>query len=324
MRAIQIESYDGPAAVRLRDIPPPRDDGSSVRITVHAAGVAFPEVLQSSGRYQLQPDLPFVPGTEIAGVIEAAPDGSGFAPGDRVYAWCRLGGFAETAVAATEATFPLPDGFGFTEGAGLFLNYHTAYFALVDRGRALSGETVLIHGAAGGVGTATIQVASALGLRPIALVSTPEKAEIARRAGATDVVLGTAGWKDRVLELVPGGVDLVVDVVGDEVVDSLRALRDTGRLLIVGFAGGRIPEVKVNRLLLRNLEVIGVGYGTAALADPAVTSSIARALDGMVRSGAIRPVIGAELPLEKAAEALTLLDSRRAQGKVVLRVREGD
>lgn len=318
MRAVEIVEYAGPTALRVGEVPAPQPGADDVVISVRAAGVAFPEVLQSWGKYQLQPTLPFVPGSEVAGLVHSAPEGSGFAPGDRVFAWTLLGGFAETAVASTHRTFRLPDAIDFAEGASLFLNAQTAYFSLVTRGRAVAGESVLITGGAGGVGTAAIQVGNALGLRTIALVSTPEKGQVAREAGAAEVVLGGDGWKDRVLELAPGGVELVLDVVGDDVVDCLRVLRDGGRLLIVGFAGGEIPEVKVNRLLLRNLEVIGVSFGSTAIANPGLTREIGDALDAMLQAGHIRPIVGARLPLEQAADALTLLAERRAVGKVVL------
>ena len=158
--------------------------GSGVVVEVHAAGVSFPEVLQTRGEYQVKPELPFVPGSEVSGVVVAAPDGSGLAAGDRVAAFCMLGGFAETAVAPAWLTFALPKGLDFSQGAGLVLNYHTAYFALVTRGRLARGETVLVHGAAGGVGTAALQIAKGLGARTIGVVSTDDKAQVAREAGA--------------------------------------------------------------------------------------------------------------------------------------------
>lgn len=322
MRAIQIETYEGPEAVRLTEVDEPVDPGEGryVRISVRAAGVSFPELLQSRGKYQLQPPLPFIPGSEVAGIVESAPEGSAFAAGDRVFAATTTGGFAETVLAPEERTYPLPDDIGFAEGAGVFLNYHTAYFSLVTRGRAVAGETVLIHGAAGGVGTATIQVALALGLRPFAVVSSDEKAMVARDAGAVAVFRSGSGWKDAVLAEMSGGVDLVVDVVGNQTLDSLRAMRETGRLVIVGFASGEIPEIKVNRLLLRNLEVVGAGYGALAASNPAVSVEIARELDALLRSGRIRPLVGRRFPLEQAAQALALIDSRQAVGKVILEI----
>jgi NADPH2:quinone reductase len=332
MRAAEIVDYGGPASLRVRqrDEPTaPTDPATgellaSVRISVHAAGVSFPEVLQSWGKYQLQPPLPFVPGGEISGVVDAAPVGSGFSVGDRVFAYCGMGGFAETAFAPVDRTFALPDTVSFAQGSALFANYHSAYFALVTRGRAVAGESVLIHGAAGGLGTATIQVARSLGLRTIAVVSSDEKAVVARDAGAETVLRSNAAWKDELLKLVPGGVDLVIDSVGNQTIDSLRALRELGRLVIVGFASGEIPSIPANRLLLRNLEAIGVVYGAFAFARPGYSRTIQAALDPLLRVGGINPIIGAVFPLEQAGLALEQLESRRAVGKIVLEVRSSD
>lgn len=329
MRAAQIASHDGPIGVRVVDLPEPADGaetfisiagfGAEVRIDVRAAGVSFPELLQSRGEYQNQPPLPFVPGGEVAGLVISAPAGSGFGPGDRVFAFCEFGGFAEVALAPVGLTFPLADELSFAEGAGLFGNYHTAYFALVTRGRARAGETVVVHGAAGGVGTATLQVAAALGLTTIAVVSGAEKAEVARRASADHVVRSDRSWKDEVLELC-GGADLVIDTVGDRTLDSLRSLREEGRLVIVGFAAGEIPEVKANRLLLRNLEVVGAGYGAYAFSKPAFVAEIAAKLEPLIASGLIRPLVDERFELAQAADALARLEGRRATGKVVLRI----
>jgi NADPH2:quinone reductase len=326
MRALQITNLNGPReALRLVDLPEPEADheatpGEGVLVDVHAAGVSFPELLQTRGGYQIRPDLPFVPGSEVAGIVRSAPAGSRLAPGDRVAAFCRLGGFAETAVAPEYLTFGLPDELGFDQGAGLILNYHTAWFCMVTRGGLLGGETVLIHGAAGGVGTACLQVAKGLGARTIAVVSTDEKEQIARDAGADEVVRSTGPWKDEVKAL--GGVDMVVDPVGDDrFIDSLRTLNPEGRLIVVGFAGGAIPEVKVNRLLLNNISVVGAGWGEFAQRRPQLCRDIGDGLDQLVEAGFVAPIVGARFPLERAADALELLDGRGATGKVVLDVR---
>ena len=242
--------------------------------------------------------------------------GHGFQAGDRVAAFPMLGGFAEVAVAPAHFTFKLPDALDFAQGAGLILNYHTAYFSLVNRGRLSSGETVLVHGAAGGVGTATLQVAKGLGARTIAVVSSDEKERVARDAGADEVVRAD-GFKDAVSEL--GGADLIVDPVGgDRFTDSLRSLNPDGRLVVVGFTGGSIPEVKVNRLLLNNIDVVGAGWGAYITKRPQVIGEIAAKLDELIAAGHIQPVVGAKLPLEQAAQALQLIDGRGATGKVVL------
>src|ERR1044072_8001543 len=213
MRAIQIVELSGPeSALKLVDIP--ERGGEGVVIAARAAGVSFPEVLQTRGAYQIKPELPFVPGSEVAGAVKQA--GHGFEVGDRGAAFPMVGGVAQ--------------------GAGLILNYHTAYFSLVNRGRLQAGETVLVHGAAGGVGTATLQVAKGLGARTIAVVSSDEKEAVAREAGADEVVRSDGAWKDEAKELSGGGVDVVIDPVGgDRFTDSLRSLAEGGRVGVVGF-----------------------------------------------------------------------------------------
>ncbi|MBI5104060.1 MAG: NADPH:quinone oxidoreductase family protein [Solirubrobacterales bacterium] len=326
MKAIQIVDLTGPdEALRLVDVPEPEAShmltpGEGVLVDVHCAGVSFPEVLQTRGEYQVKPPLPFVPGSEVGGTVRSAPEGSGLAEGDRVAAFCMLGGFAEVAVAPAWFTFKLPDELDFAQGAALVLNYHTAYFALKLRGRLAEGETVLVHGAAGGVGTASLQVAKGLGARTIAVVSTDEKERVAREAGADEVVRSDGPWKDQVKEL--GGADVVLDPVGgDRFTDSLRSLNEGGRLVVVGFTGGSIPEVKVNRLLLNNVEVVGAGWGAGVISKPETNIANGKAIDELIRGGYVRPLIGQRFPLEQAAEALKVIDERRATGKVVLDVR---
>jgi NADPH2:quinone reductase len=328
MRALQITELTGPdTALRLADVPEPEAShlltpGEGVLVDVQVAGVSFPEVLQTRGEYQIKPPLPFVPGSEVGGVVRSAPEGSGLAPGDRVAAFCMLGGFAEVAVAPQWLTFKLPDALDFAQGASLILNYHTAYFALKLRGRLAEGESVLVHGAAGGVGTAALQVAKGLGATTIAVVSTDAKAAVARDAGADHVVRSDGAWKDEAKELSGGGVDLVLDPVGgDRFTDSLRSLREGGRVAVVGFTGGSIPEVKVNRLLLNNTEVIGAGWGAYVLAKPDVNRQIGAALDELIAGGFVRPIVGQRFPLDRAADALNVIDGRGALGKVVLDVR---
>jgi NADPH2:quinone reductase len=328
MRALQIVDLSGPAsALKLVDLPEPEPShmltpGSGVLIDVHAAGVSFPEVLQTRGEYQLKPPLPFVPGSEVGGVVRSAPEGSGLSEGDRVAACCMLGGFAEVAVAPDFLTFKLPEQLDFAQASGLVLNYHTAYFSLTLRGRLAEGESVLVHGAAGGVGTATLQIAKGLGARTFAVVSSDEKERIAREAGADEVVRSDGPWKDEVKELSGGGVDVIIDPVGgDRFTDSLRSLREGGRIVVVGFTGGSIPEVKVNRLLLNNVEVVGAGWGAYVMGKPQVNRDIGAALDPLIEQGFVRPIVGARFPLEQASEALAVIDERRATGKVVLDVR---
>jgi len=317
MKAVQITTLDGPDAITVGHVPAPVAGDGQVLIDVRAAGVAFPEVLQTRGEYQIKPDLPFVPGAEVAGDVISAPESSGLSPGDRVCALTMLGGFAEQAVADAQVTFALPDGVEYEAGASFLFNYCTAYFALVERGRLSAGETVLVHGAAGGVGTASIQMAKAFGAaRVIAVTSTDQKGDIAVQAGADEYVLAE-GFKDEVKSA--GGADVIVDPVGgDRFTDSLRSLKEAGRLLVIGFTGGEIPTVKVNRLLLNNIEVVGVGWGAYALSRPGHIATEWQAMKPHLASGALRPVVGPRFALDDGAEALRTIDQRRATGKVLL------
>ncbi|MEB4210126.1 NADPH:quinone oxidoreductase family protein [Mycobacterium sp. 94-17] len=322
MRAARVTRLDGPDAIEIADVDEPTGDG--VVVDVHAAGVAFPDALLTRGLYQYRPDPPFVLGAEIAGVVRSAPDGAHVKAGDRVLGLTMLtGAMAEVAVLAPDRVFKLPDNVGFEAGAGVLFNDLTMHFALAVRGRLAQGETVLVHGAAGGIGTSALRLAPALGAsRMIAVVSTEAKGEIASAAGATDVVLAD-GFKDAVQELTGGrGVDIVVDPVGgDRFTDSLRSLAPAGRLLVIGFTGGEIPTVKVNRLLLNNIDVVGVGWGAWAGRHPGTLESQWAALQDLFASGKLAPPDPEVFPLEEAAAAVASLENRSAKGKVVLRVR---
>ncbi|MBW9204442.1 NADPH:quinone oxidoreductase family protein [Mumia sp. zg.B17] len=320
MRAVQITSLEGPSAVEVVDIDAPEPGPEQIVIDVKASGVSFPEVLQTRGLYQLKPPLPFVPGSEVAGEVVSAPSGSGFSTGDRVAAFPMLGGFAERAVSGVDMTFHLPDNVSYEEGAGVPLNYLTAHFALLKRGHLRNGESVLVQGAAGGVGTASIQVAKAYGAgQVIAVTSTDAKGEVAVAAGADSYVLAD-GFKEAVKDLTGGhGVDLVIDPVGgDRFTDSLRSLKDDGRLLVIGFTAGDIPEVKVNRLLLNNIDIRGVGWGAYVMKRPGYVAAQWQELVPHLESGALAPPIGGRFSLEDAARALEMIDAREALGKVVL------
>ena len=322
MRAVRVTSLGGPESLELVDIDEPTDEG--IVVDVHAAGVAFPDALLTRGLYQYKPEIPFTLGAELAGVVRSAPAGAHVKAGDRVLGLTMIGGaMAETVVIDAGRVFPLPDNVSFEAGAGLLFNDLTVYFALTVRGRLAKGESVLVHGAAGGIGTSTLRIAPALGAsRVIAVVSTEDKAEVARANGATDVVLAD-GFKDAVAELTGGrGVDIVMDPVGgDRFTDSLRSLAPAGRLLVVGFTGGEIPTVKVNRLLLNNIDVVGVGWGAWTLGHPGALHEQWDGLATLLRSGALAAPIPDVYPLEKAAEAVAALENRTARGKVVVRLR---
>ena len=324
MRAIRVTSLDGPQSLELAEVDEPAADGGIV-VDVHAAGVAFPDALLTRGLYQYRPELPFTLGAELAGVVRSAPDGAHVKRGDRVLGLTMIGGaMADTAVLSADRVFPLPDNVSFEAGAGLLFNDLTVYFALTVRGRLAAGETVLVHGAAGGIGTSTLRLAPALGAsRVIAVVSTEEKKDVARAAGATDVVLAD-GFKDAVAELNGGkGVDIVMDPVGgDRFTDSLRSLAPAGRLLVVGFTGGEIPTVKVNRLLLNNVDVVGVGWGAWTMTHPGALAEQWEGLAALLKSGTLAIPKPDVYPISRAAEAVASLENRAARGKVVVRIRD--
>ena len=321
MRAVQVLTPTGPADVVVREVDEPTPGPEDVLVDVHAVGVSFPDLLMSKGEYQVRPEPPFTLGVDVAGTVVSGP---GFEPGQRVAGVVPYGGASERAVLPAMCTFALPDRLSFDQGAALPMNYLTALFALVERGGLRAGETVLVHGASGGVGTATVQVAKGLGARAIAVVSTEAKGEYALAAGADDVVL-LDGFKDAVKELTGGaGVDVVADIVGgDAFTDSLRVLATQGRVLVLGFAAGQgIPEVKVNRLLLNNVDVRGVGWGAFALARPGYMQEQWQRLVPMLESGAVDPPIGATYDLDEFGTALTEMAERRTLGKSVVRVRD--
>jgi NADPH2:quinone reductase len=322
MRAVQVIEPTGPADVRLVEVEEPHARDDEVLVEVHRVGISFPDLLLSRGEYQIRPEPPFTLGVDFAGTVISGPEG--YERGERVAGVLPYGGAAELVSAPPMSVFTLPDDLSFDEGAALPMNYLTAHFALAERGSLREGETVLVHGAAGGVGTAALQVARGYGARTIAVVSTDEKAELARKVGADEVVR-LDGFKDAALELTDGeGVDVVLDVVGGDVfTDSLRALAPQGRLLVVGFASGQgIPQVKVNRLLLNNVDVRGVGWGAYALARPGYMHEQWDALLPMMEAGTIKPPIGATYAFEQFGRALVDMDERKALGKSVVRVRD--
>lgn len=323
-RAVQVVELTGPEGLRLVDLPHP-EAGDGVLIEVHHAGVAFPDLLMSRGEYQRKPPVPFSPGVEVAGVVRAAPTGCHVSAGDRVAAFVRVGGWAELVVAMPGLVFSLPDDVSLRSGAGMPMNYLTAHLALTRRGGLSAGDVLLVHGAAGGLGTALVQAGKALGARVVAVTSTPEKAALARECGADDTV-STEGWLASVRELVGrGGVDVVADTVGgDALLDSVRCLSKEGRVLVLGFASGTIPTVAANRLLLKNVDLRGVAWGSLIEDEPDYPARQWADLMEWHSAGFIRPVDGRTFGLDQAADALRELDSRRATGKITLALRPAD
>ncbi|MFP5021938.1 NADPH:quinone oxidoreductase family protein [Pseudonocardia phyllosphaerae] len=319
MRAVQVVELEGPSAVRVAEVEAPSRADGEVLIDVAAAGVNFPDVLLTRGAYQYKPEPPFTLGSECAGTVREAGPHSRFTPGDRVVAFTMSGVFAETISVPEATVLPLPDEVGFAEGACLPMNYLTAHFTLVTRGNLQDEETVLVHGAAGGIGTAVTQLATALGATVIGVTSTEAKAKIATEAGAAYTVLAE-GFKDAVAAITDGaGVNMVVDPVGgDRFTDSLRSTGALGRVMVVGFTAGDIPTVKVNRLLLNNIDVRGVGWGAYALAMQGFVQREWEALVPHLRSGALTPLISERFGLDRAGEALARIEDRAVTGKVVI------
>ena len=321
MKAVELNATNGPSSLALADVETPTAGEGTVLIDVAYAGVTFPELLQSRGQYQMQPPLPYTMGSEVAGTIRELGEGvTGLSVGDRVLGVAGTGAYAEVMAVPAASVLPLPESVSLASGAGMPMNLLTADFALRVRGRLEKGQSVLIHGAAGGLGSALVQVALAYGAEVIAVVSTQEKADTVANLGAHHVVF-VDDFKTEVKEIFPRGVDLVADPVGgDRFTDSLRCLTTFGTLLVLGFTAGQIPEVKVNRLLLGNISVAGVGWGAALSGRPEMVAQQWESLWPHLSAGALDPTIHTVLPLQRAGEALEIIDSRSVRGKVLLEV----
>jgi NADPH:quinone reductase len=321
MRAAEVVALEGPSGVMVHDVgPPPVPKPGEVLIDVHVVGLGYPDLLMSQGRYQVRPDLPYILGVDFAGTVREAQ--AEFRTGDRVVGWSTYGSAAEVVAIDGDRVFPLPDALSFEQGAAMPLNYLTAHFALTTRGRVQDGECVVVTGAAGGVGSAAVQVAAGLGARVIAVVTTDSEAEFARAAGAHDVVLGLE--PEFVRDLTCGrGADVVLDVIGsdDVVLASLRSLAVGGRLLTLGYVAGEIPSVRLNRLLLNNLDVCGVAWGPWTRTHPGFARRQWEAVAALVEGGAIWPDVRDIRELGEVAEAMTAMLERRSVGKTVLRIR---
>jgi NADPH2:quinone reductase len=318
MFAHQITGFTGPADLRWTELPEPAADGGVV-IDVAAAGVSFADLLQTRGEYQMKVPLPYTPGMDAAGVIRSVPPGTRLAAGQRVAVLLPYGCWQEVISVPADRVLPLPDDMSLEAGAATPLNYLTALFALTRRARAQAGETLLVHGAAGGVGTAAVQLGRALGLRTVAVVSDEAKQEFVLRCGAHHAVLA-GGWLAAVRGLAGDrAVDIVVDPVGAErMTDSLRSLAPEGRLVVLGFAGGEIPTVKVNRLLLGNTGVLGAASREFFKQQPAAAADLWDKLLGLRRAQALPDPPVQRYPFGDARGALHAIAQRHATGKVVL------
>jgi NADPH2:quinone reductase len=324
MRAILCRAYGPPETLVMDEVSDPHAGPGEIVIEVHAAGVNFPDVLLIQGKYQVKPPLPFSPGVEAAGVVTAIGDGvRDLRVGDRVAAGVS-GGFAEKAVAKVASAVALPDDLEFVTAAGMTLTYGTAYHALVDRARLREGEWLYVSGAGGGVGTASVDLAKALGARVVASASSEAKREAAKRAGA-DVVLDASApdLVEAIKTATGGGIDVAIDNVGGEQFDAaLRAAKRDARLLVVGFAGGTIPQIPANRILLKELDVLGVYWGDWTARTPERNRANFGQMFGLISKRKLRPIVETTYAFADAPRAIADLMERRLVGKGVVRVRE--
>jgi NADPH:quinone reductase len=325
MRAILCNAFEGITALSLGDIAEPRPAANEVLIDVHAASVSYMDYLMTCGGYQMRPALPYVPGTDAAGIVVACGDRvTRFRPGDRVCCGNWFGGFAERMVARDSSTALLPANVDFAAGSTLQQAHLTAWYALVERARLQAGETVLVTGAAGGVGLACVQVARLLGARVVAIVGSAAKAAIVREHGADDVIdHSREDVRERAKTLTGGdGVDVCIDNVGGALFSTLaRLMRWNGRLMPIGFTSGEVPSLAMNLPLLKNYSVVGVFIGAWKERFPDDASRAAETIMAWVSEGRLRPHIDRVLPLAQAAEAMSAVANRTAQGRIVLQVR---
>ena len=329
MKAMMSHEPGGPETLKLTELPTPEPGPGMVRIAVRAAGVNFPDTLIIRDLYQFKPARPFAPGGEIAGVIEAVGDGvTAFSPGDRVLAGGINGGFATHFIAEAGRTNKIPEAMPFDEAAGFMLTYGTSHYALRDRAKLQPGESLFILGAAGGVGAAAIEIGKAMGARVIAGVSSEEKAAFCKDLGADETIVYPTGTLDRDAQKALSneiktkcggeGANVVYDAVGGDYAEpAVRALAWEGRFLVVGFPAG-IPKIPLNLTLLKSCQIVGVFWGAFTMRDPVKNAEYVRELFEFYASGKIRPRITASFPLEKAADALTMMMDRKVLGKVVL------
>jgi len=322
MRAVLCKAYGPPETLVVEDVPSPVPGPGEVVISVRASGVNFPDVLIIQNKYQMKPPLPFSPGSEVAGVVRSVGDGvTHVKPGDEVFAFTGYGGYAEEVRADAKRLLPIPPGMTFSTAAAFGLTYATSDHALRDRGELKPGETLLVLGAAGGVGLAAIEIGKALGARVIACASMDDKLAACRRHGADATInYSSEDLRDRIRALTDGkGADVIYDPVGGQYTEpALRSIAWRGRLLVVGFAAGDIPKIPLNLPLLKGCSIVGVFWGEFARREPARFADSMRQLGEWHRDGKITPHISATFPLERAADALTQMVERKVIGKVVL------
>src|SRR5437879_989346 len=322
MKAILCKQYGPPESLVLEEVPPLKAGKGQVVVSVKAAGVNFPDTLIIQNKYQFKPNLPFSPGSECAGVVKETGEGVTIVkPGDAAIALTTYGSFAEEILVQEAECIPLPDGVDFKVAAGFTLTYGTSYYALKDRAQLKSGETLLILGAAGGVGSSAIELGKLLGARVIACASTDEKRAACKQLGADEAInYETEDLRERIKQLTSDkGVDVVYDAVGGKFSEpALRGISWNGRYLVIGFAAGEIPKIPLNLTLLKGCSIVGVFWGAFAKRERDLNAANLRELTAWLRAGKIKPLVSASYPLERAAEALNDMMNRKVQGKVVL------
>lgn len=322
MKAVLCKQYGPPEALVLEDVPSLQPGPGQVLISVRATGVNFPDTLIIENRYQLKPDLPFSPGAEVAGVVQAVGEGvRTFRPGDRVVAVPGYGGYAEQTLAREEDTFPLPDGIDFADAAAFLIAYGTTHYALQVRAALRPGETLLVLGAAGGTGLSAVELGKLLGARVIAAASSDDKLALCRERGADEVInYSREDLRQRIKDLTGGrGVDVVYDPVGGSYSEAaLRSMAWNGRFLVIGFTAGEIPKIALNLTLLKGCSIVGVWWGGFLRSEPERAAALTRELVEWFRQGKVRPYISKRYPLEQAAQALAEVAARKATGKIVL------
>ncbi len=322
MKAVLCKAYGAPEDLVLEDVAEPVPGEGEVLVDVKATALNFPDVLMIAGKYQSQPPFPFSPGGEIAGtVLETGSGVREFAPGDKVFGGVGHGGFAERVAVSARSLQPLPDSMSFVEASGISTTYGTSYYALQQRAALQPGETLLVTGAAGGVGIAAVQLGKAMGARVIAAASSEQKLSVAKDSGADELIDYSDGQlKDKVKALTGGkGADVIYDPVGGALFDQcLRCINWYGRILVIGFAAGDIPKAPINLILLKSCQVVGVFYGAWSARAPDENRANFRDILAFHAAGKIKPVVGGVHPLENYAEALNDLAQRRAIGKIVV------
>lgn len=323
MKAWRVNDWCEPEQMQLSEIPAPEPGPREVLIRNHAAALNFYDILMVQGKYQVRPPLPFTPGNEVAGIVEAVgSEVTQFAPGDRVQAIASSGGYAEYSLAPAAKTFRLPDAMSFAEGAAMTVVYQTSYFALRDRAHLQPGEWLLVHAAAGGVGVSAMQIGLAMGARVIATAGGQDKLDFCLSQGAQHALsYRDAAWVEQVKKITGRGADVIYDPVGGEVFDlSAKCIASEGRLLVIGFAGGTIPSIAANRILLKDMSVVGVYWGGYVERHPEYFHQAQAALLAMYEAGQIKPVVTAQWPLSEAPAAMRALAERKTSGKVVLMI----